>query len=136
METRTVAHEGLCVELSEKLWGDERRRKTFGAKLAQAFNPDKSEDAYYVWLESDLTELIAALSQVRSHSGFDLPSVMDTPEDMMQKVSALDELPDAFMKEWIETAALLRGPKGDPDLAPPDQISDAKKKTPRSKPNE
>lgn len=128
METKVVTHGELCVEVGEKLWADERRRKTFGAKLARAFNPDQSDDAYYAWLEDDLSQLIAALAQTRSHSGFDMPSVMDSPEVMMQKVSTLDALPEAFVKEWIEAAALLRQPKGDPDLVPPEHLTERQKK--------
>lgn len=128
METRTIVHNELCVEVSEKLWADERRRKTFGAKLFQVFNPDKSDDTYYTWFEDDLAQLIAALAQTRSHSGFEMPSVLDTPEVLMQKVEALGALPEAFMQEWIETAALLRQPKADPDLVPPGHLTESQKK--------
>lgn len=138
METRTIVHDGgLCVEVSEPRYGDSRRYMAIGGKLAQfsLIEPDKPADAYALMLEKDLVEFAHAVSQVRSHSGFELPSPLDTPERIYETFQQLDELPAKFVQDWFEAAQLLRGPKGDPELAPPDMLTDEQKKIPESKPS-
>lgn len=132
METKIITHDTLCVEVGELRFGDERRFHVMGAKLAQ-FSPLKdlkkgeTPDGYATMLESDMVEYVRAVAQVRNHSGFALPVVTDSPEEIHAAFEALDQMPARFVNGWFEAAKALRSAV-DPDLAPADELSDSQKK--------
>jgi len=136
MDTKTVVHGTLCVEVGELRFGDERRFRVISGKLAE-YSPLKdlkkgeSGDDYAMLLEYDMVKFAYAVGQTRSHDGFDLPAATDDPETIYAAFEALEIMPSAFVSRWFSAAAALRAPV-DPDLAPSDQLNEGQKKTGRS----
>lgn len=132
MDTKTVVHDGLCVEVGEMRFGDERRFHVIAGKLAE-LSPTKGgkgkakPDDYALLLEYDLVKFAYAVAQSRSHAGFNLPAPTDTPKQIMTAFEEVDNLPRKFVAEWFDAAADLRAAV-DRELAPPNMLSDTEKK--------
>jgi len=130
MDTKTVVHGKLCVEVGELRFGDERRFRVLSGKLAE-FSPLKDlkgdSDDYALMLEYDLVKFAYAVAQTRSSSGFELPAATDDPAVIYAAFESVDNLPGAFVKGWFNTAAALRAPV-DQDLAPADHLTADQKK--------
>lgn len=70
-------------------------------------------------------------STVEGELGFEWP---ESPVDEVQLQIAFEgwlNLPGSVMEQWLNTLELVNTPPNDPDLLPPEQVSEAKKKTPK-----
>ncbi len=113
-------------------YGDERRFHVLAGKLGELspvkdLKPKQKADQYAILLEYDLVKFAYAVAQTRSHAGFDMPVVTDTPRQIMDIFETLDNLPASFVNDWFDAAEALRAPV-DKDLGPAETLSKGQKK--------